>query len=80
MIDISSKQIAAARAILNLTQDEFALECGFNRTTIVALEKGSRKYLRKPTIGKIHAAFKRLNVHVINSDLGEGIFLMKEKS
>jgi DNA-binding XRE family transcriptional regulator len=63
-------QIVAARDLLEMTQEEFAAECGVSPKTLGNFEKYFRG--RVDSLMKIQATIERLRVELIDDERGIG--------
>lgn len=74
---ISPRQIRAARALLNWTQQDLADKAIVSLNAVVRLEKGTAD-TRTSTLVAIQAALTKAGIEFLpNSDKGEGVRLAK---
>ena len=66
-MQLKRKHVAAARELLDMTQQDLAMATGLSLSTIQALESG-RKVARSATIEKIREAFERRGIEFYNGD------------
>lgn len=71
---ITAAQLRAARALINITQDDLAIAAGVATKTIATFEaEGSAP--RWATVEKLQAALESVGVVFIETDNGAGVIL-----
>lgn len=74
---MTAAQLRAARALINITQEELAARAGVAAKTIVSFEAEGR-VPREATLVKLRAALESDGVVFVESDAGLGIFLSRD--
>ncbi len=74
---MTAAQLRAARALINITQEELASRAGVAAKTIVSFEAEGRAP-REATLVKLQATLERDGVVFVESDVGVGVFLSRD--
>lgn len=78
ILKVSIRQIKAARALLEWSQDDLASRCGVSEPTIKRLEAAKGDLGGRPeTIEKIVAALESAGIEFIVSERGEGVVKLR---
>lgn len=73
---ITAAQLRAARALINITQEDLASRAGVAAKTIASFEAEGRAP-REATLEKLEAALERGGVVFVQSDTGVGVMLKR---
>jgi transcriptional regulator with XRE-family HTH domain len=71
---ITGAQLRAARALLNMTQDELSVAAGVATKTIATFEAEGR-VPRDATVEKLQSSLEAVGVIFIDTDIGAGVIL-----
>lgn len=74
---MNAAQLRAARALINITQEELASRAGVAAKTIASFEAEGRAP-REATLVKLQATLERDGVVFVESDVGVGVFLSRD--
>lgn len=73
-MSLTAAQLRAARALINITQDELATRAGVATKTIATFESEGRAP-RDATLVKLQGALEEAGVVFVETDIGVGVIL-----